>query len=50
MGKGLEIELSSGDVIQIEKLKKEFESKTDEELVEFYFTKQNDDQPMTIKL
>lgn len=50
MKKGLEIEINIDDFIQIEKFKAQFESKTKEELVEFYFTKQNDEQPMDVKI
>lgn len=46
----LEIELNIDDRIQVEKFKNFFESKTSEELILFYETKQNDLLPLNIKL
>ena len=46
----LELELSIDDFIQVEKFKGIFESKTNQELVVFYFTQQNDGEPFEIKL
>lgn len=50
MKKGVVIDLDIDDIIQIEKYKPQFESMTNEELLDFYFNKQNDKHPMEVKL